>query len=60
MPELVVTQVIHIGDYDDVQALADHAGDASLRDVLKHVEIGQFDARSWTYWHYRGRLFDRR
>ena len=53
MPERVVAQVMNIGDYDDVQALADRVGDAYLRDVLTHAEIGQFSARSWAYWHYR-------
>jgi hypothetical protein len=53
MPERVVAQVMNIGDYDDVQALADEVGDDYLRQVLAHAEAGQFEARSWTYWHYR-------
>jgi len=53
MPERVVAQVMNIGDYDDVQAVAAQAGDDSFRDVLTHAEIGQFDERSWVYWHYR-------
>jgi len=28
-------------------------GDNGLREVIAHAEIGQFDARSWAYWHYR-------
>jgi hypothetical protein len=53
MPERVVAQVMNIGDYDDVQELAHQVGDQYLRDVLDHAEIGQFNERSWVYWHYR-------
>lgn len=53
MPEHVVAQVMNIGDYSDVQAVANRIGDSYLRDVLQHAEIGQFSERSWAYWHYR-------
>jgi hypothetical protein len=53
MPERVVAQVMNIGDYDDVQALAAAVGDEYLRRVLVHAKAGQFNARSWVYWHYR-------
>jgi hypothetical protein len=53
MPQRVIAQVMNIGDYDDVQALAKQVGDDVLRDVLMHAEAGQFNARSWAYWHYR-------
>jgi hypothetical protein len=53
MPERIVAQVMNIGDYSDVQNLAEQVGDDYLREVLTHAEIGQFNARSWTYWHYR-------
>ena len=52
-PERVVAQVMNIGDYDDVQMLAAQAGDDYLREVLVNAEIGQYNARSWAYWHYR-------
>ena len=52
-PEQVIAQVMAIGDYADVQALASLVGDAALADVLTHATAGQFDPRSWTYWHYR-------
>lgn len=52
-PRRVIAQVMNIGDYADVQALADQASDQLLRDVLAHAEAGQFNARSWAYWHYR-------
>lgn len=53
MPERVVAQVMNIGDYIDVQSLAEQIGDDYLREVLLHAEIGQFTERSWSYWHYR-------
>lgn len=53
MPERVIAQVMNIGDYADVQFLADQVGDDVLRDVLTHAEAGQFSERSWAYWHYR-------
>jgi hypothetical protein len=52
-PERVVARVMNIGDYMDVQSLAKQVGDDYLREVLIHSEIGQFNARSWHYWHYR-------
>jgi hypothetical protein len=58
MPERVVAQVMNIGDYADVQVLAKLAGDDVLREVLCHAEAGQFNARSWSYWHYRLGLAD--
>ena len=53
MPERVVAQVMNIGDFDDMQALAREAGDEFLRNVIWHAQAGQFDERSWAYWHYR-------
>lgn len=57
-PERIVTQVMDIGDYDDVQSLVHEAGVAYLREVLTHAEAGQLNARSWAYWHYRLGLSD--
>lgn len=53
MPERVIAQVMDIGDYADVQLLVAQVGDEVLRDVLASAEAGQFNARSWAYWHYR-------
>ena len=52
MPERVIAQVMNIGDYSDVQALASQVGDEVLRDVLTHAEAGQFNERSRKYWHH--------
>ena len=53
MPHRVIAQVMNIGDYADVQTLAHEVGEPVLRDVLTHAQAGQFDERSWAYWHYR-------
>lgn len=52
-PQRVIAQVMNIGDFEDMQALAAQLGDEVLRDVIAHAEAGQFSPRSWTYWHYR-------
>lgn len=53
IPERVIAQAMNLGDYADVQALADQLGEEVLRAVVSHAEAGQFNARSWAYWHYR-------
>ena len=53
MPQRVIAQVMNIGDYADVQSLVSQVGDDALREVLSHAEAGQFNERSWAYWHYR-------
>ena len=52
-PERLIAQVMNLGDYADVQALAALVGDEVLRDVLRQASAGQFNERSWAYWHYR-------
>ena len=52
-PRRVIAQVMNIGDYADVQALANQVGEDVLKDVIRTAEAGEFDARSWSYWHYR-------
>jgi hypothetical protein len=53
MPERVIAQVMNIGDYADVLILVSQISEAVLREVLAHAQAGQFNARSWHYWHYR-------
>lgn len=57
-PQRIVAQVMDIGDYEDVQCLVHKAGTAYLCEVLAQAEAGQFNPRSWTYWHYRLGLSD--
>ena len=53
MPYRIIAQVMNIGDYTDVQAMAAQVGDEVLREVLIHAKPGQFNEKSWVYWHYR-------
>ncbi|HEX8732551.1 MAG TPA: hypothetical protein VF725_10895, partial [Ktedonobacterales bacterium] len=52
-PNRIIAQVMNIGDYDDVVALIEAFGVEALREVVRRAEAGQFNARSWAYWHYR-------
>lgn len=52
-PNRVIAHVMNIGDYDDMQSLAKSVGDSLLREALQNAEAGQFNPRSWAYWHYR-------
>lgn len=52
-PRQIIAQVMNIGDYDDVQVLTKELDPEYLIHILKHAEAGQFNPRSWTYWHYR-------
>lgn len=52
-PQRVIAQVMNIGDYDDVQRLLRTIGEEPFKHALAHAEAGQFNNRSWAYWHYR-------
>ena len=52
-PHRVVAQVMDIGDFFDVQRLAELVGEDYLQHVLVNAEAGTFSPRSWAYWHYR-------
>ena len=52
-PERIVALVMNIGAFRDAALLAETFGEDALRAVLKDAEAGQFNARSWHYWHYR-------
>jgi hypothetical protein len=52
-PQRVIAQVMNIGDYSDVQALNNEQGEDVLKHTLMTAEAGQFNPKSWSYWHYR-------
>jgi hypothetical protein len=52
-PERIVAQIMNIGDYDDVQVLVREVDEEYLRELLRRAEAGQFNEKSWSYWHYR-------
>ena len=52
-PLRVMAQVMNMGDFDDMRELAETVGKDALREVLRQAEAGEFNERSWHYWHYR-------
>lgn len=52
-PGLVLTQVMELGDYDDVCRVEAALGRAALAEALRRAEPGRLSARSWHYWHHR-------
>ena len=54
----VIAQVMNIGDYADVNDLLARVGEDAFRQALKEARAGQFNARSWIYWHHRLGLAD--
>jgi hypothetical protein len=57
-PRRLIAQVMDLGEFGDVNDLAEAMGDDPLVDALSHAEPGQFSERSWEYWHYRLGLSD--
>ncbi len=52
-PSSLVAQVMDIGTFEDVVLLSELISEDELRSVLANAEAGQFNPRSWHYWHYR-------
>ncbi len=50
---LVTSQVMELGDYDDVLRLECVVGRVALVAALREAESGRFSAPSWAFWHYR-------
>ncbi len=57
-PHRIMAQVMNMGDFDDVCELTEAVGDAGLREVVCSAEAGEFNLRSWHYWHHRLGLSD--
>ena len=52
-PERVVAQVMNLGAFEDLQLLDLIVSEDDLRSVLIRAKAGEFNPRSWHYWHYR-------
>ena len=52
-PNFVATQVMEMGDYDDVLKLEATLGQKALVRTLCQAEAGRLSERSWIYWHHR-------
>lgn len=52
-PDLAITQVMELGDYEDALRLEATFGPARLARALRSAEAGRLSGRAWAYWHYR-------
>ena len=52
-PQKILAQVMNIGVWDDLCRLTELFPMEDLLNVLKAAEIGQFNERSWYFWHNR-------
>jgi len=52
-PNFITTQVMEMGDYDDVLKLEAALGREALVRALREAEAGRLSERSWIYWHHR-------
>ena len=50
-PKLIISKVMDIGDYHDVQKLAGFYSDDYLHIIVQTSAPGAFSPRSWAYWH---------
>ena len=51
--DFIATQVIEMGDYEDVLKLEATLGREALVRALREAEAGRLSERSWIYWHHR-------
>ena len=52
-PKKVLAQIMNIGVWNDICKLVELFSEQDLLDVLDTAEIGQFNERSWHFWHNR-------
>lgn len=52
-PNYIIARVMNMGTWEDICALVKFFSYDRLREVLTTAEAGQFNARSWHYWHYK-------
>lgn len=52
-PQRVLAQVMNIGIWNDMCKLVELFPTQELLAVLSKAEIGQFNERSWNFWHVR-------
>lgn len=52
-PARIVAQVMNLGEFNDARRMTEVLGEDTLRAVVAQAEAGQFNERSWHYWHYR-------
>ena len=52
-PDIFLSNVMNLGNWDDIQSLRQAVGDRVLKQVLRAAPAGYFHPRSWDYWHVK-------
>ena len=52
-PQKIMAQVMNIGVWDDICKLVELFPQEALLNVLNTAEVGQFNEKSWYFWHNR-------
>jgi hypothetical protein len=52
-PTRITAQAMNRGSLEEINALTHVLGEDYLKEIIQHAEAGQFNERSWHYWHYR-------
>ena len=50
-PDVFVSNVMNLGNWNDIVSLRQAVSDAVLKNVLQDAPAGYFHIRSWDYWH---------
>jgi len=50
-PHRIISQVMNLGTFEDVQALLQEVGETQFKQTLREARPGEFSERSWHYWH---------
>jgi hypothetical protein len=52
-PQKILAQIMNIGVWDDICKMVGLFSQKDLLEVLNTADIGQFNERSWHFWHNR-------
>ena len=52
-PNIFLSNVMNLANWDDIQVLRKAVGDQILKQVLRSAPAGYFHYRSWDYWHVK-------
>ena len=52
-PKEITSQIMSMGGLEDICKLLDVFSSGELKHILDTAEAGQFDERSWHFWHCR-------
>lgn len=50
-PHRLIAQIMNIGDWHDVELMRSCVSNSTLQHVLAQAQAGEFNRRSWNFWH---------